>query len=78
MTKAKACEGMGQEGSLGVTIHALRSARKCEGMNLHIPKWTPILGVGVMMDSQIFKEQLQGSNPIGLKIFLYHWKDIET
>jgi len=38
MTKAKACESMGQEGSLGVTIHIPRSARKCEGMNLHTRK----------------------------------------
>jgi hypothetical protein len=30
------------------------------------------------MDSQIFREQLQGSKPIGLKSFLYHWKVIET
>jgi hypothetical protein len=26
------------------------------------------------MDSQIFKEQLQGSKPIELKSSLYHWK----
>jgi hypothetical protein len=27
-------------------------------MNLHTPKWTPTLGVGVLMDSRIFKEWL--------------------
>jgi hypothetical protein len=27
--------------------HAPKSAKECEGVNLHIPKWTPILGVGV-------------------------------
>jgi hypothetical protein len=37
-----------------------------------------MLGVGVPMDSQIFRAQLQGSKPIGLKNSLYHWKDIET
>jgi hypothetical protein len=26
------------------------------------------------MDSQIFREQFQWSQPIGLKISLYHWK----
>jgi len=31
-------------------IHTLRNARECEGMNPHIPKWTPTLGVGVPMD----------------------------
>jgi len=38
VTKAKAYEGVGQEGSLGVTFHAPNSARECEGMNLHTPK----------------------------------------
>jgi hypothetical protein len=28
---------------------------KYEGMGPHTPKWTPILGVGVLMESQIFK-----------------------
>jgi len=38
MTNARACKGVGQEGSLGVTCHAPRSVRECEGMNLHTPK----------------------------------------
>ncbi len=37
-------------------IHALGNVRKCVGMSPHIPKWTPILGIGVPMDSQIFKK----------------------
>jgi hypothetical protein len=41
-------------------------------MNPHIPKWAPTLGIGVPVHSQIFREKLQGSKPIGLKIFLYH------
>ncbi len=51
-----------------------RSAKQCEGMNPHTPKGTPILGVGVSVDSLIFKEQLQGSKLIGLRHPLYHWK----
>jgi hypothetical protein len=47
-------------------------------LNLHTLKWTPILGVGVLMDSQIFRMWLQGSEPIGLKHSLYHWKDLGT
>jgi len=47
-------------------------------MNPHTHKWAHILGVGVPMDSRIFKEQLQGSKPIGLKSFLYHWKSLGT
>jgi len=38
MTKAKACKGAGQEGSLGVTSHAFGSVGECEGMNTHTPK----------------------------------------
>jgi hypothetical protein len=37
-TKARACEVAGQEGSPGVTSHALRSAKDYEGMNPHTPK----------------------------------------
>jgi len=53
------------------------SEGKCEGMNLHTPKGAFTLGVWswefkVPVDSQIFKEQLQGSKPNGLKSFLYH------
>jgi hypothetical protein len=38
VTKARACKGASQEGSMGVTSHAPRSVGECEGMNLHIPK----------------------------------------
>jgi len=51
---------------------------KCEGMNLHTPKGASTLGVGVLMDSRIFREQLQGSKPNGLRISLYHWKALGT
>jgi len=52
--------------------HALRSAKECEGIDPHTPKGTPTLGVGVLVDSRMFKEQLQGSKPNGLKSYLYH------
>jgi hypothetical protein len=48
------------------------SVRKCEGMSPHIPKWTPTLGIKIPMESQIFKEQLEGLILIGLKTSLYH------
>jgi hypothetical protein len=47
-------------------------------MNPHTPKELPPWEFGILMDFQIFRKQLQGSKPNGLKIFLYHWKDIET
>jgi hypothetical protein len=62
VNKVRACKGVGQEKSLGVTSHVPESVGECEGMNLHTPKWAPTLGVGVSMDSQIFREWLQGSN----------------
>jgi hypothetical protein len=45
VTKARVCKVAGQEGSPGVTPHALRSVKKCEGMNPHTPKGASILGV---------------------------------
>jgi hypothetical protein len=75
-TKARACKGANQEWSSGVTFHAPKNVGKCEGMNPHTPKWTPNLGVRVLMDSRIFRERLQGSQLIGLKISLHHWKFI--
>jgi hypothetical protein len=68
---------VGQEGSPGVMPHAPGSARKCEGIDPHTPKGTPTLGVRIPTDSRMFKKQLQGSKPNGLKIYLYHWKAIE-
>jgi hypothetical protein len=59
---------------MGVTSHALDNVGECEGMDLHTPKWAPTLGVWVPIDSQIFKEQLQGLKSIGLRNFLYHWE----
>jgi hypothetical protein len=73
-TKARACKVVDQEGSLGVKPHALESARECEGIDLRTPKWTPTLGVGVLVDSRMFRERLQRSKPNGLKSFLYPWK----
>jgi len=77
-TKARACKGESQKGSPGITSHAPRSVGECEGMNPHTPKWTPILGVKVLMDFQIFKTRFQGSKPIGLRSYLYHPKVLGT
>jgi len=74
VTKTRACKGASQKGNMGVTSHVPKSVGKCEGMNLHTPKWTPTLGIGVPMNSWIFIKQFQGSKPIGLRSSLYHWK----
>jgi hypothetical protein len=69
-TKVKVCKSVGQKRDPGVWENVR--------MNIHTPKWTPMLGIGIPMNSRIFREQLQGSKPISLKKSLYHWKDIET
>jgi hypothetical protein len=71
-TKTRACKGVGKKGSLGVTSHIPKSVRECEGMNLHTPKWALTLGTRILMDSQLFRQQLQGSKLIRLEISLYH------
>jgi hypothetical protein len=50
----------------------LESVREYEGVNPHTPKATPTLGDGVPMDSQNFRERLQGSKLNGLWRSLYH------
>ncbi len=54
-TKERVGKVAGQERSPGVTPHAPESVGKCEGMNLHTPKGVSTLGVGVSVDSRIFK-----------------------
>jgi len=78
VTKARGCKVAGQEKNPKVMPHAPGSARKCEGIGPHTSKGIPTLGVGVSMDSQMFRERLQGSKPNGLIRSLYHWKTIET
>jgi hypothetical protein len=76
VTKAKDCKVAGQERSLGVTLHALGSVGKCEGMNPHTPKGVSTLGIIVPVNFRIFKEKLKGSKHNGLRNLLYHWKSI--
>ncbi len=49
-------------------ISCSQSVGECEGMNLHTPKWAPTLGVGVLMDSQIFRGWLQGWNSLDWQV----------
>jgi hypothetical protein len=77
-TKVRACKSANREWSLGVTFHVPENVGGCEGMNPHTSKWAPTLGVGGPMDFQIFREQLQRSKFIELKISLYHWKSLGT
>ncbi len=56
----------------------LESVREYEGVNPHTPKATPTWGDGVPVDSQNFRERLQGSNLNVLWHSLYHWKALEA
>jgi len=58
VTKAKGCKVVGEEGNPVVMPHAPKSVRECEGIDPHTPKGTPPLGIRVLMDFQMFKEQL--------------------
>jgi hypothetical protein len=40
--KARACKGVGQEKSLGVTFHVPGSVGECEGMNPTLPSELPL------------------------------------
>jgi hypothetical protein len=55
VTLALGLQGCGQRGK---PENHISCSHECEGMNTHTPKWVPILGVGVPMDFQNFKEQL--------------------
>ncbi len=47
-----------------ITFHALGNGGDYEVMNLHTLKWGLILGVGVLMNSQIFKGRLYSQNSL--------------
>jgi hypothetical protein len=47
--------------------HTPRIVKECEGMSPHTPKWTPTLGIEVLMDSQIFRKRFEWSKLIRLK-----------
>jgi hypothetical protein len=59
-----------------------REARECGRMwewTFTLPNELPLcLGVRLLVDSQKFRERLQGSKPLALWSPLYHWKAIET
>jgi hypothetical protein len=57
---------------LGSHISCFQECKRVWGNETPHPKWTPILGVEVPMDSQIFRGPFQGSKLIRLKNSLYH------
>jgi hypothetical protein len=50
-------------------IHILGSAKECEGLNPHTPKWVLTLEIGILRDFRILKEQFKGQNSLDWKVF---------
>ncbi len=72
--QGKGLQGYGPREKPRSHTTCFRECRKCEGMNPHTPKGASTLGVGVPVDSRIFRKRLQGSKLNGLRSSLYHWK----
>jgi len=47
-----------KKGAPGVILHALGSARECEGIDPHTPKGIPTLGVGVSVGFPNFQRAI--------------------
>ncbi len=77
VTKAKVCKVAGQEGSRE-SHNILPGVWKGVREWTFTPQGSSTLGVGVLVDSQIFKGRLQGSKLNGLRSFLYQWKALGT
>jgi hypothetical protein len=68
-TKAKRVAKVRAKRKPGVTSYTLGSVRKCEGVNPHTPKWTPMLGVGVPKGLPNFQSAIAGAKTPCLEEF---------
>ncbi len=68
VTKARACKVTSQEGSPGLTFHAPESAKECEGMNPHTPKWTPCWEFESQWILEFIKCNFRGQNPSAWRV----------
>jgi hypothetical protein len=66
--KQGGCKVVGQERSPRVTFHALGSAKECEGMNLHTPKWTPCWELESQWTPKSLERNCKGQNPLAWRI----------
>ncbi len=64
MTKTRACEGAGQKGSPGVTFHAPRNARECEGMTLTLLSEFPLWESEYRWTLESSENNGRGQNPL--------------
>jgi hypothetical protein len=74
VTKARACKGTSQGWVPKVTFCVLGNVGKCEGMNLHIPKWALTLRIRVRNHPRFIYMQVDCHIPLessqrGLQLF---------
>jgi hypothetical protein len=64
-TKARGLQGCKPRGTLGRHFTCFWECKECEGMNPHIHKWTPMLGVRVpKRTSESSEHNCKGQNPL--------------
>jgi hypothetical protein len=63
VTKARACKGVGQKGSLGVTSQS-GNVGKCEGMNPTPPNELPLWELESQWTLKFSKSDCKGQNPL--------------
>jgi hypothetical protein len=67
-TKARACKVVGQERSPWVKFHAPESAKECEGMNHHTPKWIPCWELKSWWTPESSKWDCRGQNLLAWRV----------
>jgi len=67
-TKARTCEGAGQEWSLGITFHVLESVRMCEGMNPTLASELPLWKLESQWTFEFSENNCRGENPLDWRI----------
>jgi hypothetical protein len=78
MTKAKAWKGVGWKCNSKATFAFLRVREwRNEPTHFQMDSHFGHLGIGIPLESKIFKEGFQKSKFIGLRKSLYHWKFLE-
>jgi hypothetical protein len=78
VTKVRACKGVCQKWSPGVTFHAPGSVKKCEEWTHTFPSGLPLWELESWWILKSLKGNCRGSKLIELKSSLYHWKVLET
>ncbi len=68
VTKVRGLQGCRPRGSPGVTLHALGNVGRCEGVNPHTPKATPIWEMESRWTSKFLEGDRKGQNSMAWSI----------